>query len=66
MKQNEAKYMGSVRFGGSMFLPKYEEIIQELYQKAAGLDSKTQLESRIIPTIESLSRSKIVLKKREY
>lgn len=55
MQERNLEKVGREPFKRNLFLPKYQQIIQELYMKARERDDQ-DMNERNIPTIEDLNR----------
>jgi hypothetical protein len=56
MSSRELEKVGKEPFKGSLFLPKYQRIIEDLYTKAREQNERSDIEMQNIPTIEDLNR----------
>jgi len=56
MSSRELEKVGKEPFKGSLFLPKYQRIIEDLYTKAREQNERSNIEMQNIPTIEDLNR----------
>lgn len=56
MSSRELEKVGKEPYKGSLFLPKYQRIIEELYTKAREQNDQSNIEIQKIPTIEDLNR----------
>lgn len=55
MPKRDPEKVGREPFKRSLFLPKYQQIIQDLYVKAREQDEQIGMEPKTIPTIEDLN-----------
>jgi hypothetical protein len=58
MPEGKINKVGRDQFMGSLFLPKYQQIIKGLYMKAQKQDEQFTME-KIIPTMDELNEFKI-------
>jgi hypothetical protein len=56
MSSRELEKVGKEPFKRSLFLPKYQQIIENLYDKAREQNEQPNIEIQDIPTIEDLNR----------
>lgn len=56
MSSREIEKVGKEPFKRSLFLPKYQQIIDNLYDKAREQNKQPKIELQDIPTIEDLNR----------
>ena len=55
MPEGNINKVGREQFKGSLFLPKYQQIIQALYTKAQKQDEQLTIKTKTIPTIDELN-----------
>ncbi len=56
MSSREIEKVGKEPFKRSLFLPKYQQIIDNLYDKAREQNKQPKIELQDIPTIEDLNK----------
>lgn len=56
MKSREFEKVGKEPFKRSLFLPKYQRIIENLYNKAREQNEQSNMEMQNLQTIEDLNR----------
>ncbi len=56
MSSREIEKVGKEPFKRSLFLPKYQRIIENLYNKAREQNKQSNIEIQDIPTLEDLNR----------
>lgn len=56
MSSREFEKVGKEPFKRSLFLPKYQQIIENLYNKAREQNEQPNIELQDIPTIEDLNK----------
>ena len=56
MSSRELEKVGKEPFKRSLFLPKYQQIIENLYVKAREQNEQPNIELQDIPTIEDLNK----------